>query len=341
MERGRGLARGRVDRAKRPWDGRDGLEGQTDADGLAVGHSSLDSSGPIGQSPEGSLADDLVVCDAPAASGAGEAVADLHAFDRLDRHRRGGEPGVEPAHGRRVRAEPLGNSVDEHFDDAAEGVAVFFRLVDLRDHRGLHCGVEASDGARVEGLCGVGARRGALVHGLSDPHDSGKDGHSRDLAVDGRGDRAEGDACGRLAGGGAFEHGPGVVEAVLVHSHEVRVPGPRLRQGFVSRDFAGVSRARVPGQLGGVDGVGGHHRAPLRPFGVAYLEGYGRADRPAVADPREDGQFVALELLPGAAPVPLPPPGERARNVRGGNAHPCRSAFHECDEGRSVGLPRR
>ena len=104
MERGRGLSRGRVDRAKRPWNGRDGLESQTDADSLAVGHSPFDSSRPIGQPPEGALADDLVVGDAPSASGTGEAIADLHAFDRLDRHRRGGEPGVEPAHGRRVRA---------------------------------------------------------------------------------------------------------------------------------------------------------------------------------------------------------------------------------------------
>ena len=46
-----------------------------------------------------------------------------------------------------------------------------------------------------------------------------------DLAQERPGDRAERDAGGRLAGAGAFEDRPGVVDVVLLHAGEVGVPG--------------------------------------------------------------------------------------------------------------------
>ena len=71
-----------------------------------------------------------------------------------------------------------------------------------------------------------------------------------------------------LAGAGALEHRPRVVEAVLLHAGEVGVAGPRAGQRRV---------AGLPGEHLGVDRVGGHDRRPLGPLGVA--------DRMAIGPP--------------------------------------------------------
>jgi hypothetical protein len=87
-----------------------------------------------------------------------EAVADLDALDRLDAHERAGQPGVEapvPVH---VAAQARRQAVDEHLDDAAEGVAVLAGGVDLGDHRGARAGVEAAHRVGVDGVEVVRAR---------------------------------------------------------------------------------------------------------------------------------------------------------------------------------------
>jgi hypothetical protein len=67
------------------------------------------------------------------------------------------------------------------------------------------------------------------------------------LLEEGRGDRAERDPGRGLAGAGALQHGPGVVEAVLLHADQVGVAGA----GTGERGVAGQA-----GELGGVDRVG-------------------------------------------------------------------------------------
>jgi hypothetical protein len=47
----------------------------------------------------------------------------------------------------------------------------------------------------------------------------------------------DGDSGGCLTGAGAFENRTGVVEAVFLHSHKVRVPGSRSGQRCVAREI--------------------------------------------------------------------------------------------------------
>jgi hypothetical protein len=94
-------------------------------------------------------------------------------------------------------------------------------------------------------------------------HDVAETSDAEACAQERLGHRAERDPGRGLAGAGALEHRAGVVEAVLLHADEVGVPG----RGRVS----GALRAR-PSSSSGVDRVGGHHRLPLGPLGVADLD---------------------------------------------------------------------
>ena len=78
---------------------------------------------------------------------------------------------------------------------------------------------------------------------------------------EGRGDRAQRDPGGGLAGAGALEDRPGVVEAVLLHADEVGVAGPRPGERGVAGQ-AGELRPRLTGS-------GAMTRLPLGPLGVA------------------------------------------------------------------------
>ncbi len=151
------------------------------------------------------------------------------------------------------------------------------------------------------------------------------------LAQERAGDRARGDAGGGLAGAGPLQHRPGVVEAVLEHARVVGVAGPRPGQRRVAR--------RLVGQLSRVDRVGGHHGFPLRPLGVADLDGDRAAQGDAVAHAGQHGDLVALELHPGAAAVAEPAAGQLVGDVVGRDLHSGDHAFDHGHQRAAVGFP--
>ena len=88
-----------------------------------------------------------------------------------------------------------------------------------------------------------------------------------------------------------------------------------------------------------VDRVGGHHGFPLRPFGVADLDGDGPAQGDAVAHPGQHGHRVALELHPRAAAVAEPAAGQLVGDVGGGDFHAGDHAFDHGHQRAAVRFP--
>ena len=196
-----------------------------------------------------------------------EAVADLDALHRLDAHERLAEHGVELAIPVHVAAEPDGHAVAEHFDDAAERVAVLRRGLDLVDHRSLGRSVEAAH-RRLVDVREIGRSRTQLGLGPGRTHlqdvayDLGTDrGQERLRQRAGRATR-----CG-LTGAGSLEHVAGIVEAVLLHAREVGMAGPGL----------GERLRRLPRGRA-------HLFDPLRPLGVGDVDADRRTEGAAVAD---------------------------------------------------------
>ena len=148
------------------------------------------------------------------------------------------------------------------------------------------------------------------------------------LAEELAGDGAGRDAGGGFAGAGPLEYRSGVVEFVLEHAGIVGVAGPRPGQRRVARDF----------EFRGVDGVGGHHGLPLRPLGVADLDGDRAAERDAVAHARQHGDLVALEFHPGAAAVAEAAAGQLVGDVVGGDRQPGDHAFDHGHQSSAVGF---
>ena len=231
-----------------------------------------------------------------------------------------------------VRAEARRQPVDDHLDDAAEGVAVLVGLVDALHHRGAGVGVEAAHlvGVEARDVVGLGhdAGRGAdaaeLDHVGDDP---GADGLLEEVGRD----PAERHAGGGLAGRGPLEDRPGLVEVVLLHAGQVGVAGPRAGQ------------RRVAGQrleLDRVDRVGRHDLLPLGPLGVADLDGDRAALGLAVADAADQRDLVLLELHPGAAAVAEPAAGQGVGEVVGRHPDMGGQPLEDRDQGGAVGLAR-
>ncbi len=268
----------------------------------------------------------------PGVGGQAEAVADLHALDRLDAHQRAGQPRVEAAVPVHVRAEARRQAVDDDLDHAAEGVAVLVGLVDRRHHLLRGVGVQAAHRVLVEAGDVVRAGHRAVRRGhAAELDDVGDDAGADGLLEEVGGDPAERHPGGGLAGGGALEDRAGLVEVVLLHADEVGV----ARAGAGERGVAGQAV-----ELGLVDRVGRHDLLPLGPLGVADLDGHRSAEGLAVADAADDGDLVLLELHPGAAAVAEATAGEGVGDVVGGDRDVGGQALQDRDEGRSVGLAR-
>ena len=264
-----------------------------------------------------------------------EAVADLDALDGLDAHERSGQPAVEAAVPVDVRAQPRRQAVDDDLDDPAEGVAVLVGLVDPLHHRGGGLGVQAADRVLVErrhdrGVGGLGphACRGADASELDDV---GDDADPADLLEEVARDSSQRHAGGGLAGRGALEDRAGLVEVVLLHAREVGVAGARAGQRGVA---AGLL------ELTGVDGVGRHDLLPLRPLGVADVDGHRAALGLPVAHAADDRDLVLLELHPCAPAVAEAPTGQGVGDVVGGDPDMGRQTLEDRDQGRAVGLAR-
>jgi hypothetical protein len=119
-------------------------------------------------------------------------------------------------------------------------------------------------------------------------------------------DRAEGNACCRLTGASSLQNRTGVFEPVLLHTDEVGVswPGPRQRCA------AGLGFEDI-----GVDRIGGHHRFPLWPLGIANFDGYRSAHGEPVPDSADDADGVLLELHSSASADAKASSGELGVNV--------------------------
>ena len=238
----------------------------------------------------------------PRGAGQLEPVADLDALDRLDAHQRGREPGVEPAVPVHVAAEARRQAVHDDLDDAAEGVAVLARGLDLGHHRRAGARVEAAHRVGVDARPG---RRAPARAGGRDRRPSATTWRQTSTptacAQERLGHRAERDPGGGLARAGALEHRAGVVEAVLLHADEVGVAGPRPGQRRVAGE---------PVELLGVDRVGDITVSHLGHSLLPIADGDRPAERAAVAYAAEDLELVLLELLPRAAARAEPAAGQ-------------------------------
>ena len=150
----------------------------------------------------------------------------------LDREHPSGDPAVQAAVGRDVRAEPRRHPDARTSAIPAEGVAIALGGLDLGDHRRLRRGVPGSAPgtprrARSHPAAGLLRRRrphrSHLQHGRS--HLDADGGDQRP------GDRPGGDPGGRLAGTRPLEHVAHVLVAVL----ERPPPGRRGRAGQPDR----------------------------------------------------------------------------------------------------------
>jgi hypothetical protein len=211
-----------------------------------------------------------------------------------------------------VRAEARRQPVHDDLDDAAEGVALLAGGVHLGDHRVRGGLVEGADRAGVDevevvrtGQHAVGRVHRAEGDHVADHLDTEHLAQERPRHGAERGP-GRGFPCA-----GAFEHRTGVGEAVLEHAGQVGVAGSGPGQRGVARAFLC--------QRVGFDGVGGHHRFPLGPFGVADLDGDRAAQRAAVPDPRQHGDLVLLELHPRTAAVAEASTGQLGGDVGRGD----------------------
>ena len=215
---------------------------------------------------------------------------------------------------------------------APERVAIALGCLDLGNHRIPRRLVKRADGAVVDaGLIGEGRRRAVVdLRGTDRDHVR----HHLDtegLAQEGAGDRSGRDPRSGFPGAGAFEHRAGVVESIFEHAGVIGMPGSRPGQWGVAGPAFGL-------QLGGIDGVGGHHRLPLRPFGVPDLNSDRPAQSGAMAHACQHDDFVLLELHPGAAAVTQTAAGELAGYFRGRDLHTGDHPLDHRHQGAAVGF---
>ncbi len=219
-----------------------------------------------------------------------------------------------------------------HLDDTAERVAGGVRRVDLRRHGGTCVAVETADRIGVQGLDLLRSRnktrwglRGADRHHVRD------ETYVECLVEEGRRDRPQGDPGGGLARTCPLENRPRLVEVVLLHADEVRMPRSGPGEWSVSRQA---------GEDLGVDGIRCHHLPPLGPLCVADGDGYRRARRAPVPYAAEDGDLVLLELHPRATTIAEPAAGQSRCDVGCGHGHSGRHTLEYGDEGGTVRLSR-
>ena len=264
------------------------------------------------------------------ARGGEEAVSDFHPLDRLDSHQGGGKAGVKAAVPVDVAAEPRRQAVREDLDDTAEGLAFLVRDINLGDHGVGGLTVEAAQGVGVEGDHVAGNRQRPPFRDCNaGDGDSMGDQFDAELLQERGRDGAEGYAGGGFPGAGPLQHGPGLIEAVLLHAGEVGVAGPGAGQRGV---------ARLVGEDLRVDRVGRHDLLPLGPFRVADLDGHGAALRDPVPDAAQDGHDVLFELHPGTAAVAQAASRQGLADPGAGELNTGGHAFNNSDQCRAMGF---
>ena len=243
------------------------------------------------------------------------------------RHQRGGQPGVELAVPLHVAAQARRHPVGQHLDDAAEGVGVLLRRVDLGDHPGAGLRVEAAQ--RV----GVDARRRPRARGSSpglaatEPSSTTCETISMPSAC-----RSSAlatvptrDPGGGLPGAGPLQDRPGVGVPVLLHAGQVGV----ARAGAGSAARCGPGSASSSGSTGSAAITVCHFGHSVLPTRIAT----GLPSVSAVPQAADDLDLVLLERHPRAPAVAEPAPGQLAGDLRGGHLDPGGHALQHRDEG--------
>ena len=277
--------------------------------------------------------DDLVLRLRPANGRETEAVAHLDALDGLDPHQRGSEARVQPTVPVHMAAEARREPVGQHLDDAAEGVALAMRIGDL----GLHGRAAATESRQRTGLSSMAARSDGTGTGASAPTAAAADAHDMAEDLDAR-TPAAGRPCATAASATRA-----AVSRALARS---RIGRASVKPYFcMPTRSAWPGRGRVSGALRAraaiadlIDRVGRHDLLPLRPLGVAHLDGHRTAEGAPVADAAQDADLVTLELHAGPAPGPEPTAREVVRDLGGPHLDTGRQALGDRDEGRAVRL---
>ncbi len=276
---------------------------------------------------------DFVVRHRARPTGDLEAVAHLHALDRLDAHQRTGQPRVESAVPVDVRSKARRQPVRDDLDDSPERVTVLVGLVDLRDHGRTCPGVEAADRVGVESRDVLNGRKHASGRRRSPDRDHmSNEAHVEGLVEEGARHGAEGYPGGCLAGARALEDVACLGEVVLLHADQVGMARSWPRE----RCVAGQALEYL-----GVDGVGRHHLVPFGPLRVRDGHRHGPTDRLPVPHATEEGDGILLELHPGPAAVAEPASGQRCSQVGRRDRHAGRQPLDDRDQGRTVRLACR
>ena len=228
-----------------------------------------------------------------------------------------------------VAAEAHRDAGDVEFDDAAEGVAVGFGLVDGGDGGGFCFGVDHAH-LRFVGFGGEAFGSGVeqrLQRGGSGGFGGGADGGDVAADLDSElfqkrfGERSGGDSRGGFAGRGTVDHRADVVEAVFDKAGQVGVAGAR------DGDFL---------HFGGVILELRHRRRPVLPVAVADDHRHRRADGLAEADAGKHLGAVGFDLHATAASVALLAAGKLVVDVGFGEGDACRESFDDGRERRAV-----
>ena len=155
-----------------------------------------------------------------------------------------------------------------------------------------------------------------------------------------RGHLAERDPRRRLAGRGALEDRPGVLETVLLHPDKVGMARSGPSQRAIAADF--LRRVDVIGRGKGIlgDRIGGHHGLPLGPLAIADHDRQRRAEADAMSHPSEEGHGILLEGHPRATTEAEPPPGQRGPHIGRRHLDTGRQPLDRRDQSLAMGLAR-
>jgi hypothetical protein len=166
--------RGRVDCPQRPGNSGNGFHPGSDPKRSASTHATLDSSSALAEALNtGAIVDNLVMRLRTAPASGRKTVTDLNALDGLNAHQCAGQSRVKAAIPVHIGAQPRGQPADHYLDDSSEGVAVFVRLVHLRNHGLGGLCVRAPQGILIKAVPVGQSRNFCIVRNRHRPNGNG------------------------------------------------------------------------------------------------------------------------------------------------------------------------
>ena len=178
---------------------------------------------------------DLVVGRAASAASQLESITDFDTFDRLDPHQRPSQLRVQPAVPVNMGTQSRGQTPDNHFDDAAECVAILLCLFHLSHHRRACSRVEAANRIFIDGGQVGRARdhsgrrpRRTELNNMAQQADAERLLQERGCYP------AQRHPGRRFPGAGTLQYRAGLLKVVLLHAHQVGVTWTRSGQCSVA-----------------------------------------------------------------------------------------------------------